>query len=239
MGDNVPLDAPLFSCSEGVTLVGGGPLAPDDLSQALALAPRLVAADGGAVAALDAGIVPEAVYGDMDSLGAAARARVPADRIHAIREQDSTDFDKALRHIRAPVVLAVGFTGARVDHELSVYHGLVARAETRCIVVGASDVVMHAPPRIALDLPQGTRLSLFPMSGVTGLSEGLEWPLAGHAFHPAIRIGTSNRTTGGTVTITMDAPGMLLILPRAHLPAVLTAYGAASLWSRASGKAWI
>lgn len=239
MGDNVPFEAPVFSCSEGVTLVGGGPFEPADLTAALALAPRVVAADGGARAALEAGVLPEAVYGDMDSLGAVDRARVPADRLHPIPEQDSTDFDKALRHIRAPVVLAVGFTGARVDHELSVYHGLVARAETRCIVVGAQDVVLHAPPRIALDLPQGTRLSLFPMAGVTGRSEGLEWPLAGHAFHPATRIGTSNRTTGGRVTIALDGPGMLLILPRAHLPEVLRAHGAASLWSRASGSPWI
>ncbi|MDG3040678.1 thiamine diphosphokinase [Roseicyclus marinus] len=239
MGDNVPFDAPLFSSDEGVTLVGGGPAAPHDLHEALALAPRIVAADGGAVAALDAGFVPEAVYGDMDSLSAEDRVRIPAGRIHAIPEQMTTDFDKALRHVRAPFVVAVGFTGARVDHELSVYHGLIARAEARCIVLGAQDIVLHAPPEIALDLPEGTRVSLFPLARVTGRSEGLDWPLDGHAFHPATRIGTSNRASGGRVRIALDGAGMLLILPRAHLAGAARALQAASLWSRASKDAWV
>jgi thiamine pyrophosphokinase len=239
MGNNVPSDAPLFSAREGVTLLGGGRLMPDDLQAALALAPRLVAADGGAAAALEAGLMPEAVYGDMDSLGDAARARIAPGRIHAIPEQASTDFDKALRHIRAPFVLAAGFTGDRVDHELSVYHGLVARAETRCIVLGAQDIVLHAPPELALDLPPGTRLSLFPMTAVTGRSEGLDWPIGGLGFHPATRIGTSNRATGGRVRLWLDGPGMLLILPRTELAAVVDAVAGASVWSRAEGQAWV
>ena len=239
MGNNVPFDAPPFSSTEGVTLLGGGPVARHDLAEALALAPRIVAADGGAVAALDAGFVPEAVYGDLDSLSEGDRARIPPERIHAIPEQMTTDFDKALRHVRAPIVLAVGFTGARIDHELSVYHGLVARSEARCIVMGATDIVFHVPPEIALDLPGGTRVSLFPMARVTGRSEGLDWPLGGLEFHPAMRIGTSNRASGGPVRIAPDGPGMLLILPRAHLAGAARALAAASLWSRAAGDAWV
>ena len=237
MGNNVPSEAPLFVSETGVTLLGGGRLGPGDLQAALALAPRLVAADGGAAAALAAGMMPEAVYGDMDSLHDDARAVIPPDRIHAIPEQATTDFDKALRHVRAPVIMAVGFTGDRIDHELSVYHGLVARPEARCIVIGAEDVVLHAPRDLRLDLPAGTRLSLFPMTGVTGQSEGLDWPIGGLSFHPADRIGTSNRVTGGPLRLSFDAPGMLLILPRAHLAAVAQAVAGASVWSRATGRA--
>jgi thiamine pyrophosphokinase len=237
MGNNVPPDAPLFRSNGGVTLLGGGRLDPGDLAEALALAPRLIAADGGAAAALAAGLMPEAVYGDMDSLSDVARAQIAPDRIHAIPEQSSTDFDKALRHVRAPFVLAAGFTGDRIDHELSVYHGLVARAEARCIVIGAQDIVMHAPPDLALDLPAGTRLSLFPMAAITGRSEGLEWPIAGLSFHPASRIGTSNRVTGGRVRLAFEAPGMLIVLPRKHLTTVAQAVAGASVWSRATGQA--
>ncbi|NKX43660.1 thiamine diphosphokinase [Roseicyclus persicicus] len=232
MGDNVPRPAPLFRSDTGVTLLGGGALGPGDLDAALALAPRLVAADGGAAAALEAGHMPEAVYGDMDSLPDAARAKIPAARIHTVPEQESTDFDKALRHIVAPVVLAAGFTGARVDHELAVYHVLAARAAARCIVIGSADLVLHAPPRLALDLPAGTRLSLFPLAEVTGRSEGLAWPIDGLAFHPARRIGTSNRTTGSRVALDFDGPGMLLILPRAALARAAAALASASVWSR-------
>jgi thiamine pyrophosphokinase len=231
MGDNVPV----YAAREGVTLLGGGALGRDDLADALALAPRLVAADGGAATALEAGHLPEAVYGDMDSLPPAARAAIPAARIHEIAEQDSTDFDKALRHIRAPVVLAAGFTGDRVDHELAVYHVLAARAATRCVVLGARDVILHAPPALALDLPPGTRLSLFPLGAVTGRGSGLRWPIEGLHFDPLGRIGTSNVAASGRVELAFDGPGMLLILPRRHLGAACTAVAQASVWSRAGG----
>lgn len=233
MGNNVPR----FEVREGVTLLGGGALGPEDLDTALALAPRLVAADGGAATALAAGHVPEAVYGDMDSLPAEARARIAPDRIRTIAEQDSTDFDKALRHIGAPVVLAIGFTGDRVDHELAVYHGLAARGEVPCLVLGPRDVIFHAPPDLALDLPVGTRLSLFPMGPVTGRGSGLTWPIEGLDFDPMSRIGTSNRTTQGRVTLAFDGPGMLVIVPRAHLAAAFRAVAGASIWSRAGRTA--
>lgn len=236
MGNNVPQTVPVFQADRGVTLLGGGRLMPDDLSMSLAVAPHLVAADSGAMAALAAGHMPEAVYGDMDSLPAAIRAQIPRDRIHQIAEQTSTDFDKALRHIAAPVILAAGFTGGRVDHELAVYHGLVARPDARCLVVGAQDIVMHAPPRLALDLPVGTRLSLFPMASVTGVSRGLAWPIAGLVFHPAQRIGTSNVTDDARLELSFDAPGMLLIVPRVHLGVMAAALAATSVWSRMGGK---
>jgi thiamine pyrophosphokinase len=49
-----------------VTLIGGAPVPRADLDAALALAPVLAAADGGADAALANGLVPQAVWGDFD-----------------------------------------------------------------------------------------------------------------------------------------------------------------------------
>lgn len=239
MGNNVPPHAPLFHTTRAVTLLGGGAVARGDLDLALAFAPDLVAADGGAGHAVAAGHLPMAVYGDMDSLSAEMRAAIPPERIHVLAEQDSTDFDKALRHIQAPMVIALGFTGDRVDHELAVYHGLAMRADVRCIVLGAHDLVVHAPPRLVLDLPAQTRLSLFPLGDVTGQSAGLVWPIDGLAFHPARKIGTSNMTRGGVVDLRFDAPGMLVIVPRDHLAAVAQAMREASVWSRATGAAWV
>ena len=42
----------ILQSRQPVTLIGGGPLGPDDLAQALALAPTVAAADGGADQAL-------------------------------------------------------------------------------------------------------------------------------------------------------------------------------------------
>ena len=206
-----------------VTLIGGGAADPDVLAQVLGLGPRLVAADGGAATALAAGHVPEAVIGDMDSLTPADRARLPDGTIHTIAEQDSTDFDKCLLAIRAPLVLGLGFTGPRLDHQMAAFNSLVRHHRQRCILVGAREVVMLAPPSLRLDLEPGATVSLFPMGAVEAKSEGLHWPVGGLSFAPDGRVGTSNRATG-PIWLAVTAPKMLLFLPRAalgHLVATL------------------
>lgn len=212
----------IVQSSDGVTLVGGGPVGAALLRQAEAHAPRLVAADSGADRLLRLGRLPEAVIGDLDSISDAARARL-GDRIFHLPEQETTDFDKALRSISAPFVLALGFAGARIDHGLAVLNALVRHADRRCLLVGPQDVVFHAPPELVLSLRAGDRLSLFPMAEVGGESEGLEWPTGGLRFAPDAMIGTSNRVTAGRVTLRFDGAGMLVILPRRRLGAALTA----------------
>lgn len=217
------MNQPIVQSPDGVTLVGGGPVSRAELALALRFAPLVVAADGGADRVLAAGMMPAAVVGDFDSISAKARAAIPAERQHVISEQATTDFDKALRSVDAPFVLALGFTGARVDHGLAVLNGLVRQAGRLCLLIGPRDVVFHAPPQMELEMRIGDRLSLFPLAPVTGRSKGLEWPIDGIGFDPAGMIGTSNRVTARRVVIAMDGPGMLVILPRNRLEAALTA----------------
>jgi thiamine pyrophosphokinase len=200
----------------GVTLVGGGLVTQAELAMAMARAPHLVAADGGADRCLRRGVMPQAVIGDFDSISAKARAAIPADRLHVMAEQETTDFDKSLRSIAAPFVLALGFAGARIDHGLAVFNTLV-RSDAPCVVIGPRDVVFHAPRRLTLQMRVGARLSLFPMAPVTGQSRGLVWPIDGIAFAPGGAIGTSNRVSAAEVDLAFDGPGMLVILPRAQL----------------------
>ncbi|WP_341211531.1 thiamine diphosphokinase [uncultured Limimaricola sp.] len=214
----------IVQCAEAITLLGGGVLGAADLPLALARAPLLVAADGGARHAAKARHTPRAVIGDMDSIGESAAQF--ADRLHEIAEQDSTDFDKALRNIDAPLVLAVGFTGGRLDHELAAFHVLAARADRRCLLIGTESLVFLCPPRITLDLVPGAPFSLFPMGEVGCASEGLRWPTEGIRFSPARRVGTSNEVTG-RVMLRPTAPLMLAIAPRAALDAVIAGLGAA------------
>ncbi|MGL4321362.1 MAG: thiamine diphosphokinase [Paracoccaceae bacterium] len=201
---------------EGITLVGGGPVSKADLLQAMALAPVVVAVDGGADRCLRHGVMPEAVIGDFDSISGKARGMIAADRLHVIAEQDSTDFDKALRSVKARFVLALGFAGGRIDHELAVLSTLV-RHSAPCVLVGPQDVVFHAGKGCKLQMQAGARLSLFPMARVRGQSRGLEWPIAGLEMAPDGQTGTSNRVVEGAVELVFDAPGMLVILPRRYL----------------------
>lgn len=193
-----------------VTLVGGGPVPPEMLVWALRDSGALVAADGGAGTALDMGYRPDAVIGDMDSITEVARTAL-ADRLFRVDEQDSTDFEKCLTRIDARMVIALGFLGARLDHTLAALSAAV-RLGRRCLFLGPGDCAFAAPREIALDLPVGTRLSLFPLAPVTGRSRGLHWPIEGIEFAPAGPLGTSNRVVG-PVQLRFDGPGMVIFLP--------------------------
>ncbi|MGG7645704.1 thiamine diphosphokinase [Rhodovulum sp. YNF3179] len=215
--------SPIVQTRRGVTLIGGARTDRDQVESAVALAPVVAAADSGALSALDLGFPPVAVIGDMDSLDELSTTRLDPSIVHRIPEQETTDFDKCLRHIAAPFILGVGFTGDRLDHQMAMFNTLVRQPGQRCIVLGADDICFHCPASLALDLPVGTRVSLFPMAPVTGRSVGLRWPIAGLAFRPDGRVGTSNATVAETVLLEMDAPGMLVMLPRAALPAAIRA----------------
>jgi thiamine pyrophosphokinase len=219
---------PIVQSQTGVTLIAGGPVLARDFRAALALAPQLVAADGGADRALALGETPRAVIGDMDSLSDAGRRLLGA-AVHEIAEQNSTDFDKALRNIQAPFVLGLGLLGGRVDHELAALSVLARRRLARCVLIGREDVIFAAPRVVELAMQAGDRFSLFPFAPVSGRSTGLEWPIAGIDFAPNARGGTSNRATG-PVRLEFDAPGMLVVVPRARLAVALAAVVSALAW---------
>lgn len=210
----------IVHCKGGVTLLGGGASDPVDVHEALTIAPALVAADGGGDRALALGLVPQAVLGDLDSLSPGARARLGA-RVHHIPEQDSTDFGKCLSHVRARFYLGLGFTGLRLDHTLAALSEIAARPDQVVALIAEDEVIFRAPPRLQLDLPEGTRFSLYPMGPATGRATGLRWPLEGLDFTPAGRVGTSNEVTG-PVEMQITGP-MLVLLPKPHLRAVLHA----------------
>lgn len=215
--------APIVQLSEIVTLLGAASVSDVVFDESIALAPYLVAADGGATGALARGHVPEAVIGDLDSLPPDVLAQIPQDRLHRIAEQDTTDFDKALRHIEVPLILAVGFTGQRLDHELAVYNALVRNPARAVIVIGEYDICFHAPKILNIALPIGTRISMFPMAELTCTSRGLRWPTDNLVLSPWGRVATSNLVTEDVVALQPSGAGMLVILPRAHIKAAMQA----------------
>jgi thiamine pyrophosphokinase len=219
----------IVQTSGSITLIGGAEVTAKLFQMAKTRAPRVVAADGGADYALAQGVLPEAVIGDCDSISASARAALPPERLYQISEQDSTDFEKCLARIDAGLILGVGFSGARLDHQLAVCNALVRAPAKRCVLLGPDDLVFLAPPAVALGLPDGCRVSLFPMGAVEGHSEGLKWPIRGLNFAPDGQIGTSNMALGD-VHLSVTAPKLLVILPLAHLDAVIDGLSGAGAW---------
>lgn len=219
----------LLESREPVTLVGAGPVGEGDIAAALSLAPVPVAADGGADRALPDGVRFAAVIGDMDSQRQARALAADGVPVHPVGEQDSTDLEKCLYSVEAPLFVGVGFLGGRIDHHMAAMGALVRYAAKPVLLVGREDVAFACPPRLDLELPAGTRVSLFPMLPVRGcLSEGLRWSVDGLELAPDGRVGTSNTASGGRVRVAFDRPGALVILPRVHLGSAAEALSAIS-----------
>jgi len=206
-----------------VTLVGAGRVNKGVYEQIRKLAPTLIAADGGAEMVLKYGDLPEKVIGDLDSLTDAIRAKIPEDRICGIAEQETTDFDKCLRSIKAPLIIGLGFMGRRVDHFLSAMNVLARHAPGKCILVNKRQICFHVPQDFVMSVPVGARISLFPMKAVSGQSSGLRWPIDGLVLEPSGRVGTSNEADQDRVRLMLDGTGLLAIMKRAVLPQAIDA----------------
>ena len=185
----------------------------------------VVGADGGADAALKAGVVPELVIGDLDSLSDVA-AWQDRSRVIGIKEQQTTDFEKCLYSVSAPLTVALGMTGKRFDHTLAALDAVTRHGGARRIVlVAETDAALALSGPVGLDLPQGARVSVHPLQPVRfARSDGLVYPLDGLMLAPGVRTGTSNEATGGPVRIVPEngqAGVYLLILPVGELPQLL------------------
>jgi thiamine pyrophosphokinase len=223
--------SPRYRTDTGITLLGGSAVAPGALARALALAPALVAVDSGADRAMAEGRIPERVVGDLDSISAAARVALGPARLVHLPDQDDTDFDKALRVVEAPFLLALGFTGARLDHTLAGMSTILRNPDVRLVVDSGIDLCFLAPAELRMTLPPGTRLSLYPMRPLACDSAGLLWPTGGLVLDPGGRIGTSNVVSEGPVLLRPAAPALLVLTPAETLEAVIAALVAAPRWN--------
>ena len=213
---------------EPITIVGGGEFVPDIFEYSLKLGKELIAVDGGLNYLNPKRHFPLWILGDLDSAIDTESWVKVGSKIKLLPEQNSTDFEKCLYSTEAPLYLANGFLGHRIDHTLASCSTLVSRKDKNIILLGKRDIIIHINKKMRLDLEVGTRLSLFPFKKVCGVqSFGLKYSIEGLDFAPGSVIGTSNEVTEVTVEMNFDDTGMLLILPRESLSKVLESYGVA------------
>jgi thiamine pyrophosphokinase len=185
-----------------IAIVGGGAVEPAFLDDLAERNIPLVGADGGGNSIGDAGYLPAAIIGDMDSLTDRGEWETRTRVIH-LTEQDSTDFQKALYCTEAPVTLALGMTGKRLDHTLAALSAVLELADQRRIlVVDEVDVAVALVGAIRFSAHPGERVSIFPFQPVSfASSSGLLYPLHGLDMAPGGVIGTSNAATDRVIEI--------------------------------------
>jgi thiamine pyrophosphokinase len=204
-----------------LVIVGGGAVDLDLLRELYAIGGRLVGADGGADQIVEAGLKPEVIIGDFDSLSDPL-GWLGKTRLIQIPEQETTDFEKSLYSTRAPVTVALGMTGGRFDHTLAAIDALARYAKRRrVILVDEYDIALGLTDAIIFEVDRGDRVSVHPLAPVTfWRSAGLEYPLDAVKLAPGVRTGTSNRAIEGKFEIYPEegihAP-YLLILDRKYL----------------------
>ena len=212
----------IVSTSNIVCLVGGATVEKDAISAVFPNVDAFVGVDGGAEHLMRAGVAPAAVIGDLDSLGDHARATF-ADVLCHVAEQSTTDFEKAVLRVEAPLILGLGFTGGRIDHVLSALNVMARHIDRAIVLADVNDACFVTRiGQTVLDVPDGTRVSIMPLGPATVTSRGLEWSFDETLMTPDGFTSPSNAARAAKVTITTDGP-VLVTLPRAFLPQALQA----------------
>lgn len=187
----------------------------------------LIAADGGYAACLAAGLEPDLVIGDFDSLEGGASAAGHAAVVELPCAKDDTDLLAAVR-----IGLERGYRsfalhcalGGDLGHTAAVIRNLAWLREQGCdaCAVGAGQMAMVVVPDDGLvaldswagDLPLGCRVDVFAFGGdAHGVVErGLVWELDGATLKASDSIGVSNEVASSCPAVGVGEGRLLVII---------------------------
>jgi thiamine pyrophosphokinase len=212
-------------------VVSGSPrgVAPQLVSPLAEAAAFVMAVDSGAESVRAAGVVPDLLLGDFDSIGHETLACCRDAKVELVTHKsykDETDLELALVELRRRgfrTVLATNALGGRVDHELAALGSLAAAADEgmTVAVVEAGEVCVflsaaggHAALR--LDVSGKRRpayISLIPWGGEANASiSGVEWELDHATLAPCSSRTISNVPTANQVTVEVHAGTLIVVL---------------------------
>jgi thiamine pyrophosphokinase len=184
----------------------------------------LVAADGGAAAALALGRAPHVVVGDLDSLEPAARAALVAagcDLEPHPQQKDETDLELALLAAVQRGATAIDVLGAlggpRLDHALANVLALtlpwLGERPVRLLDPHHEVRLLRGPGTLRLDGVAGDLISLLPLTATADGIEtaGLRYPLRDETLLLGRTRGVSNELTRPPASVRLRA-GLLLVV---------------------------
>ena len=210
-------------------IVSAGPLDPDWLKKQLADDPAdcVIAADAGYLALRDAGILPDILLGDLDSLAAGRpeaciqeeEGRAGSFEVYASRK-DFTDTEAAIRRALsdgADRITLYGATGGRLDHFLANISCLRIALGKGCRAVIKDRLneieLIDRDTVLVKEETFGTYVSLLPFTGeVRGVTlTGFEYPLTDAVLTTGNSLGVSNRIREDKAEIRL-ASGILILV---------------------------
>ncbi len=185
----------------------------------------VLAADGGADAALDAGLLPQALVGDLDSVTSATLGHLReagCEILDRAADQDSSDCEKALRELARRGLRQVdvlGFQGDRLDHQLCGLHAFVAAAaagfDLRLVLARADAWPLLGPRAVSFAGAPGQLCSVLPLTPCESVElQGVRWPLRQARLALGAALSCSNELLGGPASLSLAAGAALLYLGR-------------------------
>ena len=183
-----------------------------------------ICCDGALVHMVEAGIVPDAVVGDMDSLPEDLKAEY-AGIIVEVPDQDTNDQTKALKYLleQYPDVDSIHFlgaTGRREDHtignmSLLMEYERMFHLQERGIdadMVSDYSTIFAVTDSCTLDVGEGRSFSIFtPDTSLRISSEGLQWPLDDVVFDNWWK-AELNRASADRVSLVFSHPSVALVV---------------------------
>ena len=185
----------------------------------------VIAADGGARNAINIGMHPDVVIGDLDSISGPTKENLSAQGSQFItypHDKNQTDLELALDYaiqVGVEEVMLIGLLGGRLDQTLANLLLLTKDAYSSMkLVVSASPDTAHLlrdTDKITIEASTGDIVSLIPLSpivsGVT--THNLRWPLNEAKLEFGSTLSISNEMEAPKVSIQIEK-GKLLIIHR-------------------------
>lgn len=178
-------------------------------------ADRVFAADGGADRALAAGLMPEVIVGDLDSVSSDALSC--GARVVRLPEQDRTDCDKLLAFADQEGIHAIaleGVEGDRMDHLLGTLGSCVrAPVAVRLVLRQGVGTVLRPGEVVHAPAEPDALVAMIPLMPCSGARlQGVQWPLEGASMDLGGLVSVSNRATAPVVLTSIESGAALLIV---------------------------
>jgi len=181
---------------------------------------HVLALDGAANRMVDAGIVPTAIIGDLDSVDTTTLEHCKANGTLVIHtpNQDQSDVTKGLQWAEKTYpneqIDLIGIELGRYDHNLAAYSALFeCNTSARILMDGWSALRVNSIPN-RIQVRKGAIVSLIPFGDVTGVSlQGCEYSLE-HASMKTGTQGVSNKAIDATIVVSVQSGDLLLLFER-------------------------
>lgn len=188
----------------------------------------IIGCDGGTQHAINLGLAPHVILGDMDSISGKLKKELEDKKVKFIKfptKKDNTDAELALVYAikqGCNEIILTGILGTRIDHLLATFH-MLANPKFKNIqirIIEGNQDIYTVWKKIKLTGKKGDTVSLIQLNNnVTGATtKNLEYPLQDETLKIYETRGVSNVMTKKQAEIFVKKGALLVVHQQSVLP---------------------